>query len=128
MHLQSQNFKAKFLRFFDKNGRFLQSVDKNSHRKFFLDSDLGSLMKFFYLSVMKKGKSSPQYFKRVFDDYQVLVKVDPDTFTGIELIIHPDGKVEKTALEFDEEIFDDLEVDEFKSSNPLEFELYLTKA
>ncbi|MGY6523190.1 MAG: hypothetical protein ACXIUD_15765 [Mongoliitalea sp.] len=77
---------------------------------------------------MKKGKSSPQYFKRVFDDYQVLVKVDPDTFTGIELIIHPDGKVEKTEMEFDEEIFDDLEVDEFKSSNPLEFELYLTKA
>ncbi|MFC0656023.1 hypothetical protein [Mongoliitalea lutea] len=77
---------------------------------------------------MKKGKSSPQYFKRVFDDYQVLVKVDSDTFTGIELIIHPDGKVEKTELEFDEEIFEDLEVDEFKLSNPLEFELYLTKA
>lgn len=77
---------------------------------------------------MKKGKSIPKYFKRVFDDYQVLVKVDPDTLSGIELIIHPDGKVEKTELEFDEEIFEDLEVDEFTPSSPLEFELYLKQA
>lgn len=77
---------------------------------------------------MKKGKSIPQYFKRIFDDYQVLVKVDPDTFTGTELIIHPDGTVEKTELEFDEEIFDDLAVDEFKPSGALEFELYVKKS
>jgi len=70
-------------------------------------------------------KTIPQYFKRVFDDYQVLVKVNPDDFTGTELIIHPDGKVEKTEMEFDDEIFDDLEVDEFKACSPLEFNLHL---
>jgi hypothetical protein len=68
-----------------------------------------------------------QYFKRVFDDYQVLVQVNPTDFTGIELIIHPDGKVEKTIMEFDEEIFEDLEVDEFKSCSPLEFQLHQAK-
>jgi hypothetical protein len=72
-------------------------------------------------------KSLPQYFKRVFDDYQVLVKVNSEDFTGTELIIHPDGKVEKTEMDFDKEIFEDLEVDEFVDCSPLEFNLYLTK-
>ncbi|WP_186756467.1 MULTISPECIES: hypothetical protein [Echinicola] len=66
-----------------------------------------------------------KYFKRTFDDYKVLVQVNPQDFTGIELIIHPDGKIEKTTMEFDEEIYDDLEVDEFESCSPLEFNLYL---
>jgi hypothetical protein len=70
----------------------------------------------------------PKYFKRVFDDYQVLVKVNPSDFTGIELIVHPDGRVEKTEMEFDEEIFDDLAVDEFVGGNALEFNLYLAKS
>jgi hypothetical protein len=67
----------------------------------------------------------PQYFKRIFDDYKVLVKVNPENFSGIELIVHPDGKVEKTELEFDEEIFEDLQVDEFENCSPLEFNLHL---
>jgi hypothetical protein len=69
-----------------------------------------------------------KYFKRVFDDYQVLVKVNPSDFKGIELIVHPDGRVEKTEMEFDEEIFDDLAVDEFLAGNALEFNLYLAKS
>lgn len=72
-------------------------------------------------------KPIPQYFKRVFDDYQVLVKVNPTDFSGIELIVHPDGRVEKTEMAFDEEIFEDLEVDEFQPSGALEFNLYLAK-
>ena len=66
-----------------------------------------------------------KYFKRVFDDYTVLVQVNPESFRGMELIIHPDGKIEKTKMEFDEEIYEDLEEDEFKESSPLEFNLYL---
>lgn len=66
-----------------------------------------------------------KYFKRVFEDYTVLVQVNPESFRGIELIIHPDGKVEKTKMEYDEEIYEDLAVDEFKASSPLEFNLYL---
>ncbi len=73
-------------------------------------------------------KNLPRYFKRVFDDYQVLVKVNPDELTGTELIIHPDGSVEKTEMEFDEEIFEDLKVDEFVEGSALEFNLYLGKS
>lgn len=72
-------------------------------------------------------KPIPQYFKRVFDDYQVLVKVDPKDFSGVELIVHPDGRVEKTEMAFDEDIFEDLEVDEFQPGGALEFNLYLAK-
>lgn len=67
-----------------------------------------------------------KYYKREFEDYQVLVKVDPKDWTGIELIIHPDGKVEKTEMEFDEEIFENLEVDEFEPASPIEFNLHLS--
>lgn len=74
------------------------------------------------------AKAITQYFKRIFDDYQVLVQVNPNDFTGIELIVHPDGKIEKTNMEFDEEIFDDLAEDEFQPCSPLEFQLILAKS
>ncbi len=75
----------------------------------------------------KKDAIVFKYFKRVFDDYQVLVSVNPIDFSGTELIIHPDGRIEKTAIQFDEDIYEDLEVDEFKESSPLEFQLYMKK-
>lgn len=73
------------------------------------------------------AKAISQYFKRIFDDYQVLVMVNPTDFSGIELIVHPDGKIEKTEMEFDEEVFEDLEADEFKTCSPLEFQLRLAE-
>ncbi len=73
----------------------------------------------------KKDAIVYKYFKRVFDDYQVLVAVNPIDYTGIELIIHPDGKVEKTDIQVDEDIYEDLAIDEFKESSPLEFQLYM---
>lgn len=73
-------------------------------------------------------KNIAQYFKQTFEDYQVLVKVNPDGITGTELIIHPEGRVEKTEMEFDQEIFEDLEVDGFKTCSPLEFNLHLAKS
>ena len=75
---------------------------------------------------MAKGIS--QYFKRIFDDYQVLVCIHPEDYTGIELILHPDWHVEKTNIVVDEEIFEDLEADEFKACSALEFQLLLAKA
>lgn len=63
----------------------------------------------------------------MFDDYQVLVAVNPIDFSGTELIIHPDGKVEKTDMQFDEDIAEDLKIDEFQRGSPLEFKLYLEK-
>ena len=75
----------------------------------------------------KKDAIVFKYFKRVFEDYQVLVAVNPIDFSGTELIIHPDGQVEKTDMQFDEDIYEDLKVDEFKESSPLEFQLYMKK-
>lgn len=73
------------------------------------------------------AKAISQYFKRTFEDYKVLVMVNPGDWTGIELIVHPDGKIEKTEIEADEDIFEDLEADEFTQCSPLEFQLTLTK-
>ena len=66
-----------------------------------------------------------QYFKKEFDDYKVLVQVNPATYEGVELIIHPDGKIERTKMQYDDEIFQDLEEDEFSTASALEFNLYL---
>ncbi len=69
-----------------------------------------------------------QYFKRKLKTYEILVQVNPDDFNGTELILHPDGKVEKTEMEFDEEIFEDLAEDEFIHASALEFQMLLKKA
>lgn len=66
-----------------------------------------------------------QYYKRVFEDYTVLVQVNPATYEGLELIRHPDGRIEKTKMQYDDEIFEDLAVDEFVPASALEFNLYL---
>ncbi|BDD05750.1 hypothetical protein [Aureibacter tunicatorum] len=66
-----------------------------------------------------------KYFKKDFSGYTVLVQVNPVDYTGLELIVHPDGKVEKTKMEFDEDIYEDLEVDEFEETTSLVFNLYL---
>ena len=75
----------------------------------------------------KKDAIVYNYFKRVFDDYQVLVAVNPIDFSGIELIVHPGDKVEKTDMQFDEGVYEDLQVDEFKEISALEFQLYMKK-
>lgn len=74
---------------------------------------------------MKSSLVVHEYYKRVFEDYTVLVQLNPHDFTGMELIIHPDKKMEKTKMTFDEEIREDLEIDGFKKSNAIEFNLYL---
>ena len=75
----------------------------------------------------KKDAIVYKYFKRVFDDYQVLVSVNPIDFSGTELIVHPDERVEITKMQYDEDIYEDLTVDEFAESSPLEFQLYMKK-
>jgi len=74
---------------------------------------------------MKSSAVVHEYFKRVFDDYIVLVQLNPMDYSGLELIVHPDKKLEKTKMQFDEEIKEDLEVDKFKSITALEFNLIL---
>ena len=56
----------------------------------------------------------------------ILVQVDPVNLRGVELIVNSDGQVVRTEREFDSDIYQDLEVDEFEPGNPLEFNLYLS--
>ena len=65
-----------------------------------------------------------QYFKREMKDVKIIVKVDPLQFKGTELTILKDGTVEKRNLQFDADIFNDLEVDGFVETGPIEFNLY----
>lgn len=67
-----------------------------------------------------------QYFKKQLDGIQILVKVNPILYTGTEITIDSEGKVEIQDMEFDEEIFNDLNVDGFENCSPLEFNLYLS--
>lgn len=66
-----------------------------------------------------------QYFKKELEGAKILVQVNPESFRGVELIVRPNGKVEKTKREFGSEIFEDLAADEFVPASPLEFNLYL---
>lgn len=66
-----------------------------------------------------------QYFKHQFDDFTIIVQVNPVTLAGVELTIHKNGQIEKRKLEFDEDIYEDLKVDGFVESSSLEFNLYL---
>lgn len=67
-----------------------------------------------------------QYFKKRFDDSQLLVRVDPIQFKGTELTIPDKGELSVRQLDFDEEIFEDLKADGFEACSPLEFNLYLS--
>lgn len=67
-----------------------------------------------------------RYFKRELPEAKILVRVNPIHWTGTELTVSPDGKVEARDLEFDEGIFDDLAIDGFTPAQPLEFNLYWT--
>ena len=70
--------------------------------------------------------SIKQYFKKILEDrILILVRIDPDTYEGLELIVLPDRTVKKTERQFDETIYTELNFDEFSKGNALEFNLYL---
>ena len=66
-----------------------------------------------------------EYFKKELDEGTILVRVDPNTFEGLELIVLKNNQIKKTVREFDETIYDELEFDEFVDGNALEFNLHL---
>ncbi len=66
-----------------------------------------------------------EYFKKELEGLKVLVRVNPASLAGLELVVTQNGDVEKRKLQFDEEIYDDLQVDGFVPASPLEFNLYL---
>ncbi|MGE0589180.1 MAG: hypothetical protein AB7O48_11450 [Cyclobacteriaceae bacterium] len=65
-----------------------------------------------------------RYFKKELSDGKILLKVDPVHLTGNELFVSTDGETSKRALAFDEQIWDDLEVDAFEEVSAMEFNLY----
>ena len=65
-----------------------------------------------------------QYFKKEFDDFTIIVRVNPIQFKGTEITLHKDGRSEMRDLDFDEHITEDLAHDGFSPSSPLEFNLY----
>ena len=67
-----------------------------------------------------------QYFKKRIDDLQILVRVNPIQYKGTEITVHDNGEIEVRELEFDHDIFADLEADGFEVCSPLEFNLYLS--
>jgi hypothetical protein len=64
------------------------------------------------------------YYKKVIDDVIILVRFDPETFQGMELMIGEAG-MSKRKMIFDEQIEEDLKHDGFRQSGALEFNLYL---
>lgn len=66
-----------------------------------------------------------RYFKKELQDAVLLLQVDPVRYIGLELIVFPDGRVERTRRQLDENIYEDLEADGFAPSGALEFNIYL---
>ena len=74
---------------------------------------------------MAKGSNIVhRYFKKKLEGATVLVKVNPFTYTGVEITLFADGNGETRELTFDEAIWDDLKMDGFEEASPLEFNLY----
>ena len=48
-----------------------------------------------------------EYFKKELEELKVLVRVNPASLAGLELVVTQNGDVEKRKLQFDEEIYDD---------------------
>ena len=69
-----------------------------------------------------------EYFKKELDEATILVRINPETFEGLELIVLKSSQIQKTVRNFDETIYDDLKFDEFIKGNPLEFNLLLQGA
>jgi hypothetical protein len=65
-----------------------------------------------------------QYFRKEFEAFTILVRVNPYLFKGSEITIQKSGETQIRELEFDEEIFEDLKADGFVEGSPLEFNLY----
>lgn len=66
------------------------------------------------------------YFKKEFEGFTVMVKVNPIHFKGAEITLFADGKSELREMEFDSEILEDLKADGFAEASALEFNLYYT--
>jgi len=72
----------------------------------------------------KESNIVHRYFKKKFDGATILVKVNPILLKGLEITLPDNREPEIRELTFDEGIWEDLGVDGFEESGPLEFNLY----
>ncbi len=68
-----------------------------------------------------------KYFKKEIDSDKIIVRINPATLEGLEILVSTSGEISLTPREFDSTIYEDLEFDEFQASSPLEFNLYLAE-
>lgn len=67
-----------------------------------------------------------QYFRKQFDGFMLLVKVNPVRLKVTEITVYPDRDPELRELDADADILDDLKADGFTEASALEFNLYLS--
>jgi hypothetical protein len=72
----------------------------------------------------KESNIVHRYFKKKFEDATILIKVNPLQFSGVELRLVPNDKIQMRELNFDEHIWEDLKLDGFEEASALEFNLY----
>jgi hypothetical protein len=72
----------------------------------------------------KESNIVHRYFKKKFDGATILVRVNPFVFKGLEITLPDNGDPQLRELSFDEDIWEDLKLDGFEESSPLEFNLY----
>ncbi|MCU0382981.1 MAG: hypothetical protein MUF68_02840 [Cyclobacteriaceae bacterium] len=65
-----------------------------------------------------------EYYKKQFEDFTLIVRLNPIHNSGTELTILKTGEVSWRELTFDAEIKEDLTADGFELCNPFEFNLY----
>jgi hypothetical protein len=66
-----------------------------------------------------------EYFKKTLPEAIILVRINPENYEGLELIITKNNLIRKTKRIFDNTIYEDLKYDEFVKGNPIAFNLYL---
>ncbi|MEM9856184.1 MAG: hypothetical protein AAF843_02440 [Bacteroidota bacterium] len=66
-----------------------------------------------------------EYFKREFEDFKVMIQLNPLNYEILELTIDKAQGISQRKLKADADIYQDLVEDDFKSSSPLEFNLLL---
>ncbi len=69
-----------------------------------------------------------QYFKKEIEPNKILVRINPSTMEGLELLISENGAITQSNRAFDSTIYEDLEFDKFEESSSMEFNLYLSGA
>ncbi len=67
-----------------------------------------------------------QYFKKEVDGTKILAQINPIHFTGVQLNIAAEGKVEAIEMEPNEDLIELLVADGFKETSPMEFNLYFS--